>query len=155
MRAALGIFFIQPIIFSIFDVSVRTAQFSFQHHNYANRWRELWLSTWKEFSIECVHMTSRDHVGGVNKETAAMLEEWILLGIELYFYAHFSFSFIMQNGFWSHERRHSIRVLAPKTFGNNIFLSEIDGCINLVLYLFPADENVCQGQSRIFSVVFQ
>ena len=25
--------------------------------------------------LECVHMTSRRHVGGVNKETAAMLEE--------------------------------------------------------------------------------
>ena len=37
------------------------------------------------------------HVGGVNKETAAMLEEWsILLGIELYFYANSSFCFIMQ-----------------------------------------------------------
>ena len=35
--------------------------------------------------------------GGVNKETAAMLEEWnILLGIELYFYANSSFCFIMQ-----------------------------------------------------------
>ena len=148
MRAALGIFFIQPIIFSIFDVSVRTAQFSFQHHNYANRWRELWLSTWKEFSIECVHMTSRDHVGGVNKETAAMLEEWILLGIELYFYANVSFCFITQ--LWLLVTWHSIRILAPKTFGNNIFLSEIDSCIYHVLYLFPGDENVCQGQSRIF-----
>ena len=37
------------------------------------------------------------HVGGVNKETAAMLEEWnILLGIELYFYANSSLCFIMQ-----------------------------------------------------------
>ena len=37
------------------------------------------------------------HVGGVNKETAAILEEWnILLGIELYFYANSSFCFIMQ-----------------------------------------------------------
>ena len=115
----------------------------FQHHNYANRWRELWLSTWKEFSIECVHMTSRDHVGGVNKETAAMLEKWILLGIELYFYAHFSFCFIMQ--IWLLVTWHSIRILAPKTFGNNIFLSEIDSCIYLVLYLFPGDENVRQG----------
>ena len=47
--------------------------------------------------IECVHMTSRGHVGGVNKETAALLEKWnILLWIELYFYANFSFCFIMQ-----------------------------------------------------------
>ena len=45
------------------------------------------------FAIECVHMTSR----GVNKETAAILEEWnILLRIELYFYANSSFCFIMQ-----------------------------------------------------------
>ena len=37
------------------------------------------------------------HVGGVNKETAAMLEEWnILLGTEFYFYANSSFCFIMQ-----------------------------------------------------------
>ena len=37
------------------------------------------------------------HVGGVNKETAAILEEWnILLRIELYFYANPSFCFIMQ-----------------------------------------------------------
>ena len=37
------------------------------------------------------------HVGGVNKETVAMLEEWnILLGIELYFYANSSFCLIMQ-----------------------------------------------------------
>ena len=36
------------------------------------------------------------HVGGVNKETGAMLEEWnILLGIELYFYVNSSFCFIM------------------------------------------------------------
>ena len=47
--------------------------------------------------IECVHMTSRGHVGGVNKETAALLEKWkILLWIELYLYANSSFCFIMQ-----------------------------------------------------------
>ena len=42
--------------------------------------------------------------------TAAMLEEWnILLGIELYFYANYSFCFIIcKYGFWSHERTHSI-----------------------------------------------
>ena len=34
------------------------------------------------------------HVGGVNKETVAILEEWnILLGIKLYFYANPSFCF--------------------------------------------------------------
>ena len=37
------------------------------------------------------------HVGGVNKETAAILEQWnILLGIKLYFYANPSFCFIVQ-----------------------------------------------------------
>ena len=39
----------------------------------------------------------RGRIGGVNIETAAILEEWnILLGIKLYFYANPSFSFIMQ-----------------------------------------------------------
>ena len=46
----------------------------------------------------CSHdVTAAGHVGGVNKETASMLEEWnILLGIELYFYANSFFYFIMQ-----------------------------------------------------------
>ena len=36
------------------------------------------------------------HDGGVNKETAAILEEYILLRIKLYFYANHYFCFIMQ-----------------------------------------------------------
>ena len=49
------------------------------------------------------------HVGGVNKETAAILEEWnILLGIEFCFMQIPPFVSLCKYGFWSHERTHSI-----------------------------------------------
>ena len=37
-----------------------------------------------------------------------MEESNILLGIELYFYANYSFVSFCKYGFWSHERTHSI-----------------------------------------------
>ena len=51
-------------------------------------------------------MTSRHHVGGVNKREWAILEEYINpLGIKLLFNAKTIFCF---NGCWSHERTHFI-----------------------------------------------
>ena len=52
----------------------------------------------KQVAVYSVFIWSHGgHVGGVNKATAAMLEEGnILLGIKLYFYANSSFCFIMQ-----------------------------------------------------------
>ena len=61
------------------------------------------------------------HVGGVNKETEVILEEWnILLGIKLYFYANLSFCFIMQTIMASgHMSEHTL--LIPVSIASSNF----------------------------------
>ena len=58
--------------------------------------------------IECVHTTSRRSCW-VNKETAAILEEWnILLRINSIFLQIPLFVSLCKHGFWLHERTHCI-----------------------------------------------